>query len=1512
MRKSQILLFLFVLSLLPSSVFAQRVNGNGGSPAITKGYPESSFIGNSNSPNRYPALVPVMEVGNKPLPCAKSSFVPIEKGMERAGKLAVTSDGTELWGNVIYSSLWQSSYESGIYSFNVSADAKLKSVVQNGNMKANAGGAFYDGKFHFIRYQFVSNNELINSYFEFNVSDWTQTSHSAINNTDFSLMSVAETIDPVSGNVYGEFFDSTVSSFEFGVIDYDNMSRTTIAPMTRRFLGMAADSKGQLYGIDINGGLYKIDKSNGSLSLVGSTGVKASQYIQSMTIDPKTDKLYWAAYMQDKSSFIYQVDLSNANTEQIAAFSGNEEITCLYVPNAETADAAPSKVTDLAVKFTDENTDGNVSFTIPTTTYDGNTLQNDVDYTIMADGLTLKSGTAKPGAAVNEAVSVTKTGSILFTVVLHNASGYSPAARTHYWVGYDIPSQVYNVKLTADASSGVVNLQWNAPQTGEHGGFVDRRNVVYDIVRFPQKDTVAHSLAARTYSETLNTDNMTVYSYEIIPINHGLRGEGLRSNSVVLGTLCAVPYYEPFDESTAFDAIYKVVDANDDYYTWKYTSEPTDDGGTNGFITYDGNEYVEPDDWLLTPLIKLKSNRQYSLSFDSKCSSKFLQLSAAVGQKDDASDMKTVLNLDKKAVDSFQNHKGTVRVAQDGNYRVGFHVTGAANKLAMDIDNIRLDSAELLASSDSVTNLDVKAAAEGALSATIAFSAPSNRVDGTALSALKKIDIYRNDSILVKTIDSPSLGENISFVDNGPSNGFNTYTVVPFNETQEAGVKASRRVYVGIDIPDKPRNVVIKDNVDGTALITWDAPASVGVNGGYVDTDELTYNIVNLKSNLYVKKHYDKRSITVSGMSEEGSQSLFRFAVNAESEAGEGDFAVTDVLLVGEPYTLPFTEQFDNGVPSHTMWWMQFNSSQHFNILATDGTNDVGGCAQFMSTFNKEWSSLCTGKVSLAGSKHPVLVFDCLMPNKTYVGDLRVIACSPAKAIADTILVEDIQASPHYGKSLGNGFYRMALSLDKYAADPYVVLKFRANNVEGYSFFEIDNVDIRDVVDNNLKVDKVSATGKLILGKTIPVAVRVKNIGGKDADGFVVKLTDESGNVLAHVDGDALGSTLERTYTVMLPTKVTDASQMKVKAVVDYPEDGDNSDNEMDYSFDLTKPTSVKIDDLSAEIKDGDDVKLSWTTPKSVYSFTDDFESYTPWIIDNIGDWTVVDVDGGHVSYANIPNAKTYEHRDGPYAYIVYNPSDIGIDLNYYVQMQPHSGNQYLASFSSSSSVANDDWLISPVLPGTKQTLDFYTRAIGYQTETYEVLTSSTDTNISSFSLLQSYSNGNPESWTLTSVDLPLNTKYFAIRETSHYQFALFVDDISFTRGEMPLYYNVYRDGKLIGTCAVDVTSYTDKNEGEQQHTYNVTAVYPDGESDLSNSVSISTSIGGLRTPVCSVRGMKGYISIENNTGSDVSIYTSDGKEMYHAMTAGSTNVAASRGVYVVRINGKSFNIVVR
>lgn len=380
----------------------------------------------------------------------------------------------------------------------------------------------------------------------------------------------------------------------------------------------------------------------------------------------------------------------------------------------------------------------------------------------------------------------------------------------------------------------------------------------------------------------------------------------------------------------------------------------------------------------------------------------------------------------------------------------------------------------------------------------------------------------------------------------------------------------------------------------------------------------------------------------------------------------------------------------------------------------------------------------------------------------------------------------------------------------------------------------------------------------------------------------------------------------------MLPTKVTDASQMKVKAVVDYPEDGDNSDNEMDYSFDLTKPTSVKIDDLSAEIKDGDDVKLSWTTPKSVYSFTDDFESYTPWIIDNIGDWTVVDVDGGHVSYANIPNAKTYEHRDGPYAYIVYNPSDIGIDLNYYVQMQPHSGNQYLASFSSSSSVANDDWLISPVLPGTKQTLDFYTRAIGYQTETYEVLTSSTDTNISSFSLLQSYSNGNPESWTLTSVDLPLNTKYFAIRETSHYQFALFVDDISFTRGEMPLYYNVYRDGKLIGTCAVDVTSYTDKNEGEQQHTYNVTAVYPDGESDLSNSVSISTSIGGLRTPVCSVRGMKGYISIENNTGSDVSIYTSDGKEMYHAMTAGSTNVAASRGVYVVRINGKSFNIVVR
>lgn len=98
---------------------------------------------------------------------------------------------------------------------------------------------------------------------------------------------------------------------------------------------------------------------------------------------------------------------------------------------------------------------------------------------------------------------------------------------------------------------------------------------------------------------------------------------------------------------------------------------------------------------------------------------------------------------------------------------------------------------------------------------------------------------------------------------------------------------------------------------------------------------------------------------------------------------------------------------------------------------------------------------------------------------------------------------------------------------------------------------------------------------------------------------------------------------------------------------------------------------------------------------------TDKVETYEPFIIDNFGDRTVVDVDGGAGTYT-IMNTSSfnvdYANAGKPMAFQVFNPSQAGLLLIYGegspTGWMPHSGNQYFAAFGDIDG-ANDDWLIS-------------------------------------------------------------------------------------------------------------------------------------------------------------------------------------------------------------------------
>ena len=240
----------------------------------------------------------------------------------------------------------------------------------------------------------------------------------------------------------------------------------------------------------------------------------------------------------------------------------------------------------------------------------------------------------------------------------------------------------------------------------------------------------------------------------------------------------------------------------------------------------------------------------------------------------------------------------------------------------------------------------------------------------------------------------------------------------------------------------------------------------------------------------------------------------------------------------------------------------------------------------------------------------------------------------------------------------------------------------------------------------------------------------------------------------------------------------------------------------------------------------------------------------------------------------------TWENCGKEQAYIVFNASRIGLNEI----ASAYSGSKCLISFCAATE--NDDWLISPQLLGSAQTISFYVRAMlaYYSPETFEIWISRSGRELADFTLLTQESVRN-ETWLRKSYDLPDGVRYFAIRCTSQQKWALMIDDIEYIPAQPAVNlngYNVYRNGENIADC-IGETEYLDPEvDATADLTYHVSAVYDDGESIFSNPAVINLSgVDGIDASGLSVKAVDGRITIEGAEGK-VSVYTTDGRMMYN------------------------------
>lgn len=123
--------------------------------------------------------------------------------------------------------------------------------------------------------------------------------------------------------------------------------------------------------------------------------------------------------------------------------------------------------------------------------------------------------------------------------------------------------------------------------------------------------------------------------------------------------------------------------------------------------------------------------------------------------------------------------------------------------------------------------------------------------------------------------------------------------------------------------------------------------------------------------------------------------------------------------------------------------------------------------------------------------------------------------------------------------------------------------------------------------------------------------------------------------------------------------------------------------------------------------------------------------------------------------------------------------------------------------------------------------------------------------------------------------------------------------------------YNIYRDGTKLNDAPVAATEYTDASPLAGKHTYMVTTVYKEGESDPSNASDV-VGAEGIADGKARVSGATGYILVSGAEGMEVTVYDLSGAILYDGQVESEARIGAAPGVYVVTAGGKSHKVIVR
>lgn len=981
-----------------------------------------------------------------------------------------------------------------------------------------------------------------------------------------------------------------------------------------------------------------------------------------------------------------------------------------------------------------------------------------------------------------------------------------------------------------------------------------------------------------------------------------------------------LPYTEKWTtaESDIKDKLWTVFDANEDGKTW------VGDGSLcyyNGLGTLDG-----ADDWLVSPPLKLEAGKTYSVETAAGYANGGVQLLAmSFGTSDDPRDYTefvpaTTVDM-QYGMGSLTPVAGTFTVTESGNYRVGLHaVSKGAGMLALAYVKF-YETATVAVSPAKVSNLKVEVGAKGAVSSKVSFTTPTTNANGSPISSLTKVQIYRDDTPdATHTITNPTVGTDYTWNDTGITEGLHKYAVVAVDENGRSA-EARDTVYVGVDQPATPTNVRVIDNLDGTATMSWDPITEVGAHGGYVNTAGATYTVQLFNYYFYEVPNgtnISSTSLVIEGLSQTGEQKAAQYVVQANTNnpvdsLATSDYGRAEAYAYGAPYSLPYYESFPGGKPQNGPWGLNAAENSRF-ALGTDSQDDDGGCVYLNLKKSGEKGSIKGPKVTVKGAANPKLTYYYYaMPNE----DSQVYIYLDPNGQGEEELVSYVDMNDYDGEA---GWKMVSVDLNAYKDCQYFRPRLAAKS--DVATVKIDNVRIYDAVDFNLEAT-ISAPTLIQKGQSAQVKVHVSNLGEDSADDYDVDLYVNGTKVQTQKGVNLDPSATHDYYFTVVPSLSEKSFTVYAKAEWDVDEAPDNN-------VTATKTVTVSGSDYPAvknltAVKEGDHATLKWDAYNTEgEKMTEGFEAYDSFTIENFGLWTLFDEDEcATYTFSGL----SYPNMGEPKAYTIFNCDAVEGDMSdelwdtFRSLYGAHNGNQFAASIGTRADQTRgtQDWLISPLLSGKAQTISFWTFApdddgIYCPDENFEVFYSTTDTDIDSFESLEK--GIATATWAQTTVDLPEGTKYFAIYHSDASSLEtswLGIDDVTFVLGKYTVKgYKIFRDGLYLTTVDGNTTTWQDDDEG--YHVYNVVAILDNAESAPSNDANTDpTGISTVKgNSLASAVGAKGAVNVFNAGNQMVEVFNTTGARVFAGTVKDNARIAAQSGLYIVKVGARTVKVVVK